>query len=451
MSEVLAVPGLTEAAETAAMETSDAPELWGGLECTVNRVGDRFFDQAHRSGHMSRVEEDLERMAELGLRSLRYGLPWERYAHTGSWLAFDRSLAAMQQVRMEPIAGLVHHGSGPRGTSLLDPLFPEKLAEYARALAARYPWITRYTPVNEPNTTARFSGMYGHWYPHHRSRNSFVTALLNQTKATVLAMRAIREVQPAAQLISTEDGGRTWSTPELAAVCEMREWRRWLGADLLCGRVDRHHPMFPWLLQHGATEQQVMWFAENPCPPDIIGLNYYVTSDRFLDHRMHLYPGFLAGGDTGAEPFVDVEAVRVRPEGIAGAQAILTDAWQRYGIPVAITEAHLGCEVDEQVRWLAEVWNGAQAARRTGVDCSAVTVWALLGSFDWCNLVTADRGIYEPGVFDLRHSPPRETGLAPLVRQMAAHRPLHHAALQRPGWWQRSDRLLYGEVEAMAA
>ena len=26
-------------------------ELWGGVECTVNRVGDQFFDQVARLGH----------------------------------------------------------------------------------------------------------------------------------------------------------------------------------------------------------------------------------------------------------------------------------------------------------------------------------------------------------------------------------------------------------------
>jgi hypothetical protein len=34
-----------------------------------------------------------------------------------------------------------------------------------------------------------------------------------------------------------------------------------------------------------------------------------------------LYPDYLRGGDTGDEPLVDVEAVRIRPEGIAGGEA----------------------------------------------------------------------------------------------------------------------------------
>ncbi len=83
----------------------------------------------------------------------------------------------------------------------------------------------------------------------------------------------------------TEDGGKTWSTPQLEADRLFREHRRWLGVDLLCGRVDRHHPLFPYLLDNGIPEPDILWFADNPCPPDVLGLNYYLTSDRFLDHR----------------------------------------------------------------------------------------------------------------------------------------------------------------------
>src|SRR4051812_9715572 len=39
-------------------------ELWGGHECTVNRVGDRYFDQTVRTGHEHRIE-DLARFAEM--------------------------------------------------------------------------------------------------------------------------------------------------------------------------------------------------------------------------------------------------------------------------------------------------------------------------------------------------------------------------------------------------
>ena len=51
--------------------------LWGGYECTVNRVGDQWFDQTLRSGHQDRAE-DLDLFAGLGIRALRYPALWER-------------------------------------------------------------------------------------------------------------------------------------------------------------------------------------------------------------------------------------------------------------------------------------------------------------------------------------------------------------------------------------
>ena len=35
-------------------------ELWGGIECTINRVGDTYFDQVKATGHEARPA-DLDR------------------------------------------------------------------------------------------------------------------------------------------------------------------------------------------------------------------------------------------------------------------------------------------------------------------------------------------------------------------------------------------------------
>ncbi len=267
---------------------------------------------------------------------------------------------------------------------------------------------------------------------------------MNQIKATVLSMKAIRSVRPDAQFISTEDGGKTWSTEPLQALCAEREARRWIGLDLLCGRVDRGHALFSFLTENGIAEDEILWFLDNPCPPDVLGLNYYLTSDRFLDHQVWKYPDWMEGGDTGNEPLVDIEAVRIRRDGIHGAGAMLTDAWERYGIPVAITECHLGGGYDgDPVRWLAEVWAEAWQARQAGVDVAAVTVWSLLGSWDWCSLVTSDRGVYEPGIFDVRSGQLAPTALADAVRRIAAGEPVDIAG---EGWWHRPERFTFDPV-----
>ncbi|GAC1653015.1 MAG: hypothetical protein NVS9B15_13640 [Acidobacteriaceae bacterium] len=351
---------------------------------------------------------------------------------------------------IRPIASLVHHGSGPSHTSLLDPQFPEKLARYAEQVAERYPWLDAYTPVNEPNTTARFSGMYGTWYPHHLSRTSYLRALLHQLKGTVLSMQAIRRVRSDAQLVQTDDVGRISGTEELRETWELLNARQWLTYDLLGGSVDRSHPLLPYMLDAGIEEREILWFQDNPCPPSVVGVNYYATSDRYIDHRVALYPSSRMSAEGR---FVDVEAVRVRSAGLTGADALLREAWQRYGVPVAITEVHLGCSIEEQIRWLAEQWQSAERVRREGVECIALTVWALLGSFYWNQLVTRENGHYEAGVFDVSSGIPQATELADVVAQLARGEKPRHAALSHRGWWHDDERACFpcGEELAEAA
>ncbi|MCA1851103.1 MAG: hypothetical protein LC647_01530 [Beggiatoa sp.] len=189
-------------------------QLWGGVECTVNRIGDQYFNQLDVSGHSSRLE-DLELFADLGIRVLRYPVLWEATAPGGfdqaRWSWAEQRLSALRTLGIVPIIGLVHHGSGPRHTSLVDDGFAAGLAQYAGLLAKRFPWVGWLTPVNEPLTTARFSGLYGLWYPHARDDRSFARALLNQCRGVALAMQAIREVNPDAKLLQTDDLGKVYS------------------------------------------------------------------------------------------------------------------------------------------------------------------------------------------------------------------------------------------------
>ena len=54
------------------------------------------------------------------------------------------------------------------------------------------------------------------------------------------------------------------------------------------------------------------------------------------------------------------------PKASPGTHAHLIEAWQRYGTAVALTEVHLGCTREEQMRWLLEAWDGAHARARAG-------------------------------------------------------------------------------------
>ncbi len=434
-------------------QDADAPgmpplEVWGGLECTVARIGDAYVDQTLLSGHQHRPR-DLDEFAALGLRAIRYPVLWERVAPQGlehaDWGWTDERLGRLRELGVLPIAGLLHHGSGPLHTDLAQPDFPQKLAAFAAAVAERYPWLEAYTPVNEPLTTARFSGLYGHWYPHGRDQRLFLRMLVNQVNGIRLAMRAIRAVNPRAKLVQTEDLGRVLGTSRLAYQARHENHRRWLGFDLLTGRFDRDHPL--WLdVADAVPESELDELLTDPCPPDIIGINHYLSGERFLDERLDRYPGVQPGGN-GQDRYVDVLALRAVAEGVAGLENLLGEVWNRYGLPVAVTEVHNGSSRDEQLRWLKEAWDAALRLRSRGVDVRAVTAWSLLGAYDWDSMLTRLVGHYEPGIFDVRGAVPRPTALARLVRDLARSGEADHPALDAPGWWHREGRLCWGSAE----
>ncbi len=168
----------------------------GGIECTVNRVGDVYHDQLIRSGHAHRLS-DLDHFASLQF-SPRCAIPCcgNVSLQRACTLPSGRGPKSVESTARTGDSShrrrLVHHGSGPRTTCLTDESFVTGLSEYAGEVAKRFPWVQSYTPVNEPLTTARFSGLYGHWYPHQRCDEAFVTALVLQCLATAESMRQIR-------------------------------------------------------------------------------------------------------------------------------------------------------------------------------------------------------------------------------------------------------------------
>ncbi len=182
-----------------------------------------------------------------------------------------------------------------------------------------------------------------------------------------------------------------------------------------------------------------------------MGINCYVTSERFLDERVSLYPAAMRGGN-GRHRYVDIELARAHGRHIGGFGARLREAGERYRLPIAITEVHLGCSRDEQMRWLHQAWQAAHEVRAEGHDIRAVTAWAVFGTYDWDSLLTRNDGNYESGLWDVAHGAPRPTALATLAQQLANGEEPMDPVLDGPGWWQRELRLHYpahGELQSV--
>jgi dTDP-4-dehydrorhamnose reductase len=123
---------------------------YGGVECTINRVGDRYFSQLARNGHPRAVWT-----TSIGSRTSASGRyvsrSWEelapRIAGPGNQLAGHRRAArAHARAGYSPDRGLLHHGSGPRYTICSIRIFLRSSRASHGAWPSVNPWIDAYTP-----------------------------------------------------------------------------------------------------------------------------------------------------------------------------------------------------------------------------------------------------------------------------------------------------------------
>ena len=111
-------------------------ELWGGVECTIVRIGDEYRDQIVETGHAA-APSDIDPIAELGIKTVRFPILWETIAPDGptrldcAW--HDERLARLRELGINVIGGLVHHGTGRATPACSIPTFPDQLADYAAA------------------------------------------------------------------------------------------------------------------------------------------------------------------------------------------------------------------------------------------------------------------------------------------------------------------------------
>jgi dTDP-4-dehydrorhamnose reductase len=278
-----------------------------------------------------------------------------------------------------------------------------------------------------------------------------VQAFVNEMKAVVMSIREIRKINPEAKLVQTEDLAKIYSTPHLQYQADFENHRRWLTYDFLCGMVDRDHPLWDYFIRSGISEGALAFFIDNPCPPDIIGVDYYATSERYLDEALEKYPPEKHGKNHN-EKYADVEAFRVRHGQPSGIKLLLQECWDRYQIPIAVTEVHINCDFDNQIRWFSEIKNTCIDLTREGVDIRAVTAWSLFGSFGWNSLLTRTPGDYESGVFDIRSGVPIPTPVADYFKRLSQNPDYIHPAESEKGWWHQEERFIfdgYSEVEVL--
>jgi beta-glucosidase/6-phospho-beta-glucosidase/beta-galactosidase len=343
-------------------------------------------DQMEECGHYTHWRTDFALASQLGIRVLRYGVPlhrsWlgpERY----DWAFADQAFAELRRLGIEPVADLCHFGVPDWIGNFQNADFPDLFARYAADFVRRYAWIRMFTPVNEMYVCARFSGLYGLWNEQQRSERAYVTAIRHLVKANLLAMHAIRGLQPEALFIQSESSEYFHAAaPQAEPVAEARNRRRFLSLDLNYGR-ELEPALRSFVLDNGMTEDDLRFFQAHALRRHcILGTDYYRSNEHHVK------------ADGSMQPVDE----------LLGYAVIAREYAERYGLPLMHTETNRddGPDGGEACVWLDKQWALVRGLMRAGVAVTGFTWYSLTDQVDWDIELREKRGKVNPrGLFDL--------------------------------------------------
>jgi beta-glucosidase/6-phospho-beta-glucosidase/beta-galactosidase len=360
-----------------------------GIECSYPTIdhGKVRRDQLEECGHYDRWQDDLRLVQQLGLRVLRYGLPSYRM-HLGpdryDWSFADEVMAGMRRLGIIPILDLLHFGLPDWLGNFQNPELPLHFADFAGAVADRYPWVRYYTPVNEIYVTARMSAKDGIWNEQLTTDQGFVTALKHLVAASILGTQAIAKRHPNVIIVQSASAE---FTHELRAVpspeVTLKNKLRLLSLDLLYA----HPPdadVSVYAFDNGLTREEYDWFmAGEPPGYQIMGNDYYGRNEQILK----------PDGST------------CLAEDVLGWYQITRAYYDRYKKPVMHTETNT-FDAEEAPTWLWKQWVNVLRMRSDGVPVLGFTWYSLTDQIDWDVALAEKRGKINPcGLYDLERRP----------------------------------------------
>jgi beta-glucosidase/6-phospho-beta-glucosidase/beta-galactosidase len=357
-------------------------------------------DEMEKCRFYQHWDEDFHLVRELGIEFLRYGPPYYK-THLGcgkyDWEFSDLTFRKLQELGITPIVDLCHFGVPDWIGSFQNRDFPRLFAQYAGELAARFPWLKFFTPINEIMIAARFSASFGWWNERLSNERAFVNALHNLAKANVLAMHSILNVNPKAIFVLSEASEFNHpKNPDCSATAYIYNQRRFLSLDLTFGQPVSFD-MYEFLLDNGMTREEYHWFCNNHRKQHcVMGTDYYETNEQ------------LVHDDESTTPSGE----------IFGYYVITHQYFDRYHLPVMHTETNLP-DAMRAPTWIRKEWANVHRLREDGVPLLGFTYYSLTDQVDWDTALVGDNGNVNPlGLYDLdRHIRPAGETYREIIRQ----------------------------------
>jgi hypothetical protein len=340
-------------------------------------------DQFAQSGHYTHVGDDLESIAALGIRIVRYGVPWrltEPEPGRYDWALWDRALAGCAEHGLEPIVDMLHFGIPDSFEGFADRRWVESFCRYVEAFLDRYQEPRWFTPINEPAVTAENSGLLGKWNDRLATRTDHARILANIVLANLEALERIRSDRSGWWIGSEGFPVPVAMRPEAEGDTQaLRAWY-WLVWDLHLGR----DPLGETARYLEPVDDGVLERIRALAVTDrvIAGLDFYPTSV------------FPIGG-TAPEWSVQ--------DRVALAVAEFRRWHDRYDVPFWVAEtSNLSLDISDQIPWLETLTDSMFDLRAEGLPVRGLCWYSRGDQFDWqSELVEPQGAVTEVGLFDV--------------------------------------------------
>ena len=379
---------------------SDFKSFWmGGFESSTHRLPRRKamgtyagvrLDLLTSTRHDEFALQDYQRLQDVGIRTARDGVRWHLIEKTPSRYEFSSvvpMLRAARETRTQVIWDLFHYG-WPDGINIWGAAFVERFARFARATAQVILEETGspiyITPVNEISFVSWGGGDAGFLNPFAKGRGPELKGQL--VRATIAAIDAVREVDPAARICHAEPIIHIAvdpDHPEEAPAAEAYRQSQFQAWDMIGGRL------CPEL---GGRADYL----------DLLGVNYY-SNNQWI-HQDPNTPRSRRRKDVLLPPSHPLH----RP-----IREMLHEVYERYRRPIFIAET--GIEGDARPSWLRYIGQEARAAEASGVPLEGLCLYPIIDYPGWgddrhCYTGlwgyaddTGHRDIYEPLAQELDH------------------------------------------------
>lgn len=343
--------------EHAKIKAAQAPHQWDYLDNWEDIRSQATSPENYVSGkgtnHYDLYKQDFKLLQELHMNAFRFSVEWSRIEpREGAWNVeaiehYKAYVGELAKHNIEPVVTLFHFTLPTWFTALgafekrsnvkYFVRFAQKILE---ELGSRVKFVIT---INEPEIYAHESYRTGSWPPNRTSKTQFVQVLHNLAYAHIQAAKAIRLMGRRYKVSIADNSAYFYPGDDAVLSRKSAETMQFLQDDYFLQKVAKH------------------------C--DFLGVNYYF-SNRVYGYRIH----------NQDDPVSDI-GWDLSPGDI---QYVLERLYDRYHLPILITENGLADANDEHRQWwITQTLAGMQRAMDDGVQLVGYLYWSLLDNFEW--------------------------------------------------------------------